>query len=89
MYDSLQELKRKYTKLEESNLSLMKDNTKLYRKIRLSKLHTKYSNPHSKAHHNIKTLADVAMNLYGPEVACDSIAIPDPIQVAETLEEQH
>ena len=28
------------------------------------------------------------MNLYDPEAACDSTAIPDPIQVAETPEEQ-
>ena len=38
LYDSLQEIKRKYTKLEESNLRLMKENTRLYRKIRLSTL---------------------------------------------------
>ena len=36
--DSLQEIKRKYTKLEESNIKLMKENTRLYRKLRLSKL---------------------------------------------------
>ena len=38
-------MKRKYTKLEERNLKLMKDNTKLYGKIRLSKLQTKNSSP--------------------------------------------
>ena len=38
LYESLQEMKRKYTKLEESNLRLRKENTSLYRKIRLSKL---------------------------------------------------
>ena len=29
------------------------------------------------------------MNIYDPEVACDSTTIPDPIQVVETPEEQH
>ena len=86
---TLQELTKKYTKLEERNLRLMKDNTKLYRKIRLSKLQTKYSNPQSQAHHILETLAEVSMNLYDPEVSCDSTAIPDPIQVVETPEEQH
>jgi len=89
LYDSLQELTKKYTKLEERNLRLMKDNTKLYRKIRLSKLQTKYSNPQSQAHHNLETLEEVAMNIYDPEAACDSTAIPYPIQVAETPKEQH
>ena len=67
----------------------MKDNTKLYKKIRLSKLHTKDSNPQSQAHHNMETLAEVAMNLYDLEVASDSTTIPNPIQVTEKLEEQH
>ena len=89
LYDSLQELTKKYTKLEERNLILMKDNTKLYRKIRLSKLRSKYSNPQSQAHHKLETLAEVAMNLYDPEASCDSTTIPYPIQVAETPEEQH
>ena len=38
LYDSLQEIKRKYTKLEESNLRLRKEKVRLCRKIRLSKL---------------------------------------------------
>ena len=67
----------------------MKDNTKLYRKIILSKLQTKNSNPQSQEHHKLETLAEVAMNLYEPETAFDSTTIPNPIQVAETLEEKH
>ena len=55
----------------------------------LSKLQTKDSNPQSQAHHKLETLAEVAMNLYDPEAAYDSTAIPNPIQVAETPEEQH
>ena len=37
----------------------------------------------------METLTEVAMNIYDPEAVCESTAIPDPIQVAETLEEQH
>ena len=87
--DSLQELKRKYTKLEESNIRLMKNNTRLYRKIRLSKLQTKNSSPQSQAHHKLETLGEVAMSLFDLEEACDSIAIPNPTQVAETPEGHH
>ena len=66
LYDSLQEIKRKYTKMEESNLRLMKENTRLYRKIRLSKLQTRNSSPQSQAHQKLETLAEVAMSLYDP-----------------------
>ena len=45
--------------------------------------------PQPDAHFDLETLAEVAMNLYDPEAAYDSTAIPNPIQVAETPEEQH
>ena len=67
----------------------MKDNTNLYRKIRLSKLQTKNSNPQSQTHHKMETLAEVAMNIYNPETTYDSTTIPNPIQITETLEDQH
>ena len=89
MYDSLREIKRKYTKLEESNLKLMKENTRLYRKIRLSKLQTRNSRPQSQAHQKLETLVEVVMSLCDLEVGCDAVAIPNPIQVAETPEGQH
>ena len=79
----------KYTKLEEINIRLMKDNTRLYRKIRLSNLQTKNSIPQSQAHHKLETLVEVAMSLFYPEEACVSTAIPNPMQVAETPEGQH
>ena len=66
LYDSLQELKGKYTNLEETNIRLMKDNTKLYRKIKLSKLQTKNSSPQYQAHHKLETLVEVAMNILDP-----------------------
>ena len=49
LYVSLQEMKRKYTKMEENNLRLMKENTRLYRKMRLSKLQTRNLGPQSQA----------------------------------------
>ena len=55
-YNYVQEIKRKYTKMEESNLRLMKENTRLYRKIKLSKLQTRNSSPQSQAHQKMKTL---------------------------------
>ena len=70
LYDSLHEVKMKYTKLEEINLRLMKENTRLYRKIRLSKLQARNSIPQSQAHQKLETLAGVAMNL------CDLLHLP-------------
>ena len=75
--DSLQELKRKYTKMEEIKLKLMKDNTRLYKKIRLSKLQTKNSSPQSQAHHKLETLAEVKMIIFYPKEASGSSTIPN------------
>ena len=89
LYDSLQEIKGKYTKLEESNLRLRKEKIRLYRKIRLSKLQKGNSIPQSQAHQKLETLAEVAMSLFGLEVACDTAANPKPRQDAETSKGQH
>ena len=83
LYDSLQEIKRKYTKLEESNIILRKE------KIRLSKLKKGNSIPQSQAHQKLETLAEVAMSLFGPKVSCDATAIPNPRKAVETPKGQH
>ena len=89
LYDSLQEIKMKYTNLEESNPRLMKEKTRPYRKIRLSKLQTRNSGPQSQAHQKLETLAEVAMSLCDIVASCDVSPIPKPIQVAETPKGQH
>ena len=53
----------KYTRLEESDLRLRKENTMLYRKIRLSKLQTRNASPQSQAHQKLETLAEVAISI--------------------------
>ena len=45
LYDSLQKIKRKNTKLEESNLRLRKEKVRLCRKIKLSKLQIRNPSP--------------------------------------------
>ena len=89
LYDSLWEIKRNYIKLEESNLRLMKENTRLYRKSRLSKLQTRNSGLHPQAHQKLETLAEVAMIPFDPEASCDVATIPNHIQVAETPKGHH
>ena len=55
----------------------MKDNSRLYRMIRLSRLHTKDSNP--KTHLALETLAEAAISLQDPEAAHDAVFILNPI----------
>ena len=78
LYDSLQEIKRKYTKLEESNLRLRKEKVRLCTKIRLSKLQTRKFIPQPQAHQKPETLAEVTMSLFYPEAVYDTAAIPNP-----------
>ena len=78
LYDSLQEIKRKNTNMEDSNVRLRKEKVRLYRKIGLSKLQKRNSSPQSQAHQKLETLAEVAMSLFGLDPACDAATIPNP-----------
>ena len=49
--------------LQKRNLRLMKDNARLYRKIKLSRLQMKNSNPKSQAHLVLETLEEAAISL--------------------------
>ena len=89
LYDSLQEIKRKYTKMEESNLGLRKDKVRLCKKIMLSKFQTRNSIPQPQSHQKLEILAEVAMSLFGSEASYDVAAIPNPRQDAETHKDQH
>ena len=89
LYESLQEIKRKYTKLEESNIGLKKEKVRLCRKIKLSKLQTRNSSPQHQSHQKLETLAEVVMSLFGPKAACDTAANRNPGQAVETLKGQH
>ena len=66
-----------YTLLQKRNPILMKDNARLYRKIRLSRLQMKRPNPKSQAHQKLETLVEVAIILFGPEAAYDTVANPN------------
>ena len=77
-----------YILLQKINLRLMKDNTRHYRMIRLSRLQTKNSNPNSQAHLALETLAEAAISLQDPEATHDGATIPNPMQVEEVPEGQ-
>ena len=75
-----------YVLLKRRNLRLMKDNSRLYRMIRISRLQKKDSNP--KTHLVLETLAEPAVSLQDPEVAHDIADIPNLMQVEEVREGQ-
>ena len=56
-------------------MRLMKDNSRLYRMIRRSRLQNKYSNP--RTHLALETLAGVAIILQNLEIAHDIADIPN------------
>jgi hypothetical protein len=58
LYDYYQDLLEKYDKIKERNKMLMKDNTKLYRKVRLLRLQTLPSKPQPQANLDLETLAE-------------------------------
>ena len=64
-----------YVLLKRRNIRLMKENSRLYKIIILSRLKNKDSN--CKTHLALETLAEVAISLQDPEVAHDVADIPN------------
>ena len=56
LHNSLLEMKGMYFLLQKRNLRFMKDNTRLYKMIRLLRLQMKNSNPNSQTHLALETL---------------------------------
>ena len=86
LHNSLLEMRGMYVLLKRRNLRLMKDNSRLYRMVRLSRLENKNSNPISQAHFTLKNLAEEAISVQDPEVAHNIIDIPNLMQVEEVPE---
>ena len=86
--DSFLEMRGMYILQQKRNLRLMKDNSRLYRIIRLSRLEKKNSNPISQAQLALETLSEAAISLQDPEVAHDVADILDIMQVEEGIEDQ-
>ena len=67
----------------------MKDNTRIYRMIRLLRLqmNNSNSNPISQAHFSLETLAEATTSFQDPKAAHDVAALSNPMQVEEVPEE--
>ena len=77
LHNSLLEMRGMYVLLKRRNIILMKDNSRLYRMIKLARLKKKNSNPISQAHFALETLAEETISLQNPEVAHDIADIPN------------
>lgn len=89
LYDYCEDLLEKYDKIKERNKMLMKDNTKLYIKVRLLRLQTTPSKPQPQENLDLETLAEAATSFADvPEAFSKNDEEPDTVQVAVALEEQ-
>ena len=88
LHNSLLEMRGIYVLLKRRNLRLMKDNSRLYRIIKLSRLQKKNSNPSSQSHPMLETLAEVASSFQDHEAAHDAAALSNPMQIEEIMEGQ-
>ena len=76
--------------LKRINLRFMKDNTRLYRMIRLLRLQMKNSNsnPSSQDHFALETLVEVATSFQDHEAAHDDASLSNPMPMEEIPEGQ-
>ena len=81
-------MKGEYFLLQKRNLRFMKDNTRLYRMIRLLRLQMKNSNsnPSSQACFALETLAEAATSFQDLEAAHDAAVLTNPMQIEEIPE---
>ena len=80
LHNSLLEMKGMYFLLQKRNLRFMRDNTRLYRMIRLMRLQKKDSNPSPQAHLALETLAEETTSLQDPMAAHEVVVFPKPMQ---------
>ena len=79
LHNSLLEMRGMYVLLKIRNMRLMRDNTRLYRMIKLMRLQKKNSNPIPQAHLALETLAEAATSLQDPEASDDVVFLPNPM----------
>ena len=77
-----------YFLLQKRNLRFMKDNSRLYRMIRLMRLQKKNSNPSPQDHFALETLAEAATSFQDLEAAHDATTQSNPRKMEELLERQ-
>ena len=77
-----------YVLLKTRNLRYMKDNTRIYRMIRLLRMHLNISRSNPSSHFTLETLAEAAVSLQNPKVIQEVADFPNIGQDEEILEYQ-
>ena len=86
LHNSVLEMRGMYVMLKGINLRYMKDNTRLYKMIRLLRLQVKYSRPNPSTNFSLETLAEAAVSLQNLESIQDAVDPPNIEQVEERSE---
>ena len=67
LHNSVLEMRGMYVLLKRRNLRYMKENTRMYRMIRLLRLQVKNSRSNPSSHFALETLAEAAVSLQNPK----------------------
>ena len=67
LHNSFLDMRGMYILLKIRNLRYMKDNTRLYRMIKLLRLQVNNSKPNPSTHFSLETLVEAAVSLQNPE----------------------
>ena len=77
LHNSFLEMRGRYILLKRRNLRYMKDNTRLYRVIRLLTLQVKNTRPHPCTHLTLETLDEAAVSFQNLESSQDAANLPN------------
>ena len=76
LHNSFLEMKGRYILLKRRNMRFMKDNTRLYRMIRLQRLQLKEAKENPSIHPTLETLVEAAVSLQPPETSQAAVNPP-------------
>ena len=77
LHNSYLEMRERYIFLKRLNKRYMKDNTRLYRMIKLQRLQMNDAKPNPSTHLTLETLAEVAVSLQPPELSQATANLPN------------
>ena len=71
------EMRGMYVLLKRRNIRYMKDNTRMYRMIRLLRLQVKNSRPNPSSHFALETLVEATVSLHNPKAIQVAVDFPN------------
>ena len=77
LHKSYLEMRERYVFLKRLNKRYLKDNTRLYRMIRLQRLQMNDAKPNPSTHLTLETLVEAGVSLQPPESSQDTANLPN------------